>query len=451
MSVMFSPYSSLSYYGAEQETEQSEMIFFLIYAKKKRGFRSGKDTQRFAFELLADTSKESTVIFSRRVLIAADTAVLQLQQATGTLDGRRKWSNVLSPRRDKTPKVAGEGKGKEEADGAAKDEQPPAEGVDDDVYGGGGNETGEKNGEKKSEPAMPEEFTLIYEEDAMRRRDLLSSAVQTIDGLRFLGNWVTNRKMFKSLIASQDEEPTLICVTRRGLCMLKPVDFILSAYHWSEIRSFGCALLPSSEPTDAFVWVHKSVTYTVLLSVAEELETCCNNIINQALGGTFASRPIPKYYPPHPYNPDKDADGGISGQMLAARADNKPAKWSEQQERGDSWNKKHRQFLDSVIANDLHTVMEMVKDRERHQLDIDYVDINGISPLYWAAIMGHAQIAAFLIPAGASVHLRDLTGGTALHAAAYQGNQSIVSMLIKVGKRRRNMVFCAEFLSQGWR
>jgi hypothetical protein len=190
----------------------------------------------------------------------------------------------------------------------------------------------------------------------------------------------------------------------------------------------------------------------VLLTVAEELETCCNNIINQALGGTFASRPIPKYYPPHPYNPEKDSDGQAAGQMLSAKQENKPEKWTLQQEKGESWNKKHRLFLDAVIANDLHTVVEMVKvqeenacrndfvshvclfskDREKNQLDIDYVDINGISALYWSAIMGHAQIAQFLIPAGGNVHLRDLTGGTPLHAAAYQGNQTIVSLLIKV-------------------
>ena len=41
------------------------------------------------------------------------------------------------------------------------------------------------------------DFTLIYEEDSMRRRDLLSSAVQTIDGARFCGIWVTQRKTMK--------------------------------------------------------------------------------------------------------------------------------------------------------------------------------------------------------------------------------------------------------------
>ena len=437
--VMFPAYSQVSYYGAEQESDDAPMIFFLVYAKKKRGFRA-KEAQRFAFQLLhEDSPVDSTVItYSRRVLISCDTAILKFQKDKGTDGGKKKWSNVLSPRRDEATSKA-----KEEASEPEPVVEPAAshsiDDNNDDVYGFGGSpeaspaKTGQVAEQQPQEEAQEEEFTLIYEEDAMRRRDLLSSAVQTIDGLRFCGTWITNRKMFKTLVASQDEEPITLVVTRRGLCMLKPVDSMLSAYHWSEIRSFGASTLPASESTDAFVWMHKTVTYTVLLPVAEELETCCNNIINQALGGTFSSRPIPKYYPPSEYRPAKDSDGSVSGQMLAAKLDNKPPKWPEQAAKGEPWNKRHRQFLDAVIANDLHTVMEMAKDREKYNLDLDYVDINGISALYWAAIMGHTQIVSFLLPAGASVHSRDLTGGTPLHAAAYQGNQNIVSLLIKQG------------------
>jgi hypothetical protein len=47
------------------------------------------------------------------------------------------------------------------------------------------------------------------------------------------------------------------------------------------------------------------MSYTLHSALAEEMEIECNNIINQALGGTFASRAIPKYYPPHPYDPEK--------------------------------------------------------------------------------------------------------------------------------------------------
>ena len=234
------------------------MIFFFIYAKKKRGFQA-KEAQRFSFQLMHEESGDASVVnYSRRVLIDCDTAMLKFQKATGTTDGKKKWSNVLSPRRTQEMTIVN-GKGKEEQNetGNPQPEQEQQEDeAEDDVYGfGGGDDTGDA---KPSSPSCPkkssggqaqdgEELTLIYEEDAMRRRDLLSSAVQSIDGLRFCGNWITNRKMFKSLVASQDEEPVVLVVTRRGLCMLKPVDSMLSAYHWSEIRSFGASTLPAGE------------------------------------------------------------------------------------------------------------------------------------------------------------------------------------------------------------
>jgi hypothetical protein len=129
--ISFPQFSYLSYYGAEQETDASEMIFFLVYCKKKRGFRSGKDSQKFAFELIADTTTESIAVYCRRLLIELDTAVLKFQQRTGTTGGKKKWSNVLSPRLPRKKDPATEG-----VDGEAEQtDQPPAEGaVDDEVY-----------------------------------------------------------------------------------------------------------------------------------------------------------------------------------------------------------------------------------------------------------------------------------------------------------------------------
>jgi hypothetical protein len=74
---------------------------------------------------------------------------------------------------------------------------------DDDVYGGGGG--GDAEGASSEPPPLPsprvdtkdDEFTLIYEEDSMKRRDLLSSSVQSIDGTRFICTWITHRKTFK--------------------------------------------------------------------------------------------------------------------------------------------------------------------------------------------------------------------------------------------------------------
>lgn len=211
------------------------------------------------------------------------------------------------------------------------------------------------------------------------------------------------------MVASQDLEPVVLIVTRRGLCMLKPVDMMLSGYHWSEVRSFGASVTPASDSLDVFVWLHRSLQYVLRTAMAEELEACCNTIINQALGGTFQSRALPKYYPPTLYEPRKDSEGGMAGMLVSSKEATKPERWLEQEKQGDAYNKRHRRFLDAVIANDLQSVMDMVKDKDRHPTDIEYVDINGISALYWAAIMGNTQIVSFLLPFGASVHARSLS------------------------------------------
>lgn len=164
--------------------------------------------------------------------------------------------------------------------------------------------------------------------------------MQTIDGMRFVGIWITNRKTVK-VVASADEEPVIVVVTRRGLVMLRPVDLMLSAYHWSEIRSFGCTPMPVTETYDIFCWLHRSTSYTLHTAMADELEHECNSIINQALGGTFASRAVPKYYPPSPYNPSKDADAGTSFAAISNSSAAKPEKWDDQRterrERGISF------------------------------------------------------------------------------------------------------------------
>jgi hypothetical protein len=48
-----------------------------------------------------------------------------------------------------------------------------------------------------------------------------------------------------------------VIITRRGVCMLRPVDVILSAYHWSEIRSFGFTPMPGGDAFDIFCWLHR--------------------------------------------------------------------------------------------------------------------------------------------------------------------------------------------------
>jgi ankyrin repeat protein len=61
----------------------------------------------------------------------------------------------------------------------------------------------------------------------------------------------------------------------------------------------------------------------------------------------------------------------------------------------------------------------------------------GTRPLMLAAAYGHAETARVLLDAGANVNAEDLTGWTALHAGAFNGDPSTVSLLLERGARPR--------------
>ena len=57
----------------------------------------------------------------------------------------------------------------------------------------------------------------------------------------------------------------------------------------------------------------------------------------------------------------------------------------------------------------------------------------GVSPLSWAALLGHTEIAELLIQRRADVNARNRDGGTALHGAAFLGQTETVELLIQKG------------------
>ena len=57
----------------------------------------------------------------------------------------------------------------------------------------------------------------------------------------------------------------------------------------------------------------------------------------------------------------------------------------------------------------------------------------GVSPLSWAALLGHDEIAEFLIRKGADVNAKNRDGGTALHGAAFLGHADTAKLLIREG------------------
>lgn len=60
----------------------------------------------------------------------------------------------------------------------------------------------------------------------------------------------------------------------------------------------------------------------------------------------------------------------------------------------------------------------------QHGVSIDVVDGKGCTPLIVAAQYGKTTLAGYLMGKGAKLHLTDRDGDTALHWAAFKGNQA---------------------------
>ena len=77
-------------------------------------------------------------------------------------------------------------------------------------------------------------------------------------------------------------------------------------------------------------------------------------------------------------------------------------------------------------------ILEKLKN-QGIRLDVRSPYNNGISPLHYAASLGHDSIVAYLIKNGVDVNSVDLSGKTPLHMAASQSNPIVVIELINFG------------------
>ena len=75
---------------------------------------------------------------------------------------------------------------------------------------------------------------------------------------------------------------------------------------------------------------------------------------------------------------------------------------------------------------------QAVKDKETQiielllkKVDLNSKDNRGWSPLHWAALYGHTDIARFFIDKGADVNATDKKGKTPLHFAVENGHAEI--------------------------
>ena len=87
-------------------------------------------------------------------------------------------------------------------------------------------------------------------------------------------------------------------------------------------------------------------------------------------------------------------------------------------------------LLNAAGTGDTRSVVEILQEG---------VDVNtsfpimGTNALMVAAAQGHVDAVKALLDAGADVNAADLTGWTALHAAAYKGDKHIISLLLERG------------------
>jgi len=87
-------------------------------------------------------------------------------------------------------------------------------------------------------------------------------------------------------------------------------------------------------------------------------------------------------------------------------------------------------LLTASSSGDMQKVLVLLQEGHRADEALPFV---GIRPLILAASSGDAETVKALLDAGADVNGEDLTGWTALHAGAFRGEMSVVSLLLERG------------------
>lgn len=100
------------------------------------------------------------------------------------------------------------------------------------------------------------------------------------------------------------------------------------------------------------------------------------------------------------------------------------------------WGKKRSQntkLLSAAELGELGKVKELLSAAKHKDLtaDVDTRGLNDFTPLHFAAVEGHIEIARVLLQAGATVDALSTSSSTPLHLACKQGNRGMVEVLVE--------------------
>ena len=90
------------------------------------------------------------------------------------------------------------------------------------------------------------------------------------------------------------------------------------------------------------------------------------------------------------------------------------------------------ELWDASAGGDLNRVQKILQDPSISSEEINYVDEeHHATPIYMATESGSQEIVQALVAAGADVNIPTLTGSNALHYAAHEGYQLVLTELLK--------------------
>ena len=72
---------------------------------------------------------------------------------------------------------------------------------------------------------------------------------------------------------------------------------------------------------------------------------------------------------------------------------------------------------------------------ENGKADLNNIDNNGRSPLYYASMNGHIEVVKFLVECGANIHQITNSDETIVYKAHSYGHQDVVEFLLEKGAK----------------